>query len=332
MRHGTLQAGQFDALQTGEWALAKVERAVAIARSMNAPLRALSAFVVAILFAGCFQSEVVISVKPDGSGTVTETMLMSKAMVEQMKMMSEGFGKLTAAAGEAANQADPAAKTAKPEGAAARNGFDLLDEKKLKEAAAKMGTGVTFVSAKKHSTDKGEGYIATYAFTDINQLRIDQEPSDSMPDAGPGMQVKKEGKSEPLTFQFKKGKTAELIVKNPADLKPAADQPKTDKPAAADAPGGEEMALMMMQQMFKDMKVTIAIEVVGKVVKTNAEHVSGNRATLMEMDFNKLLTNPAKLKELGKANPNTLAETKALLKGVEGVKVESQPSVSIQFQ
>jgi hypothetical protein len=194
-----------------------------------------------------------------------------------------------------------------------------------------MGTGVTFVSAKKHSTDKGEGYIATYAFTDINQLRIDQNRSDAMPDAGPGVEVKKE-KSEPITFQFKKGKVAELIVKNPVDTQPDVGQPKSDKPAEADAPGGEEMVVMMMQQMFKDMKMTMVVEVVGKVVKTNAEHVAGNRATLMEMDFNKLLANPAKLKELGKANPKTIEETKALVKGVEGVKVETKPSISIQFQ
>jgi hypothetical protein len=300
---------------------------------MNAPLRILSAIIIAILFAGCFQSEIVVSVKPDGSGTVTETMLMSKAMVEQMKQMTEGFAKgFSDAASDAAKDSDPNAKVTKPEPSAAPKGFDLLDEKKLKEAAAKMGTGVTFVSAKKLSTDKGEGYVATYAFTDINQLRIDENRSDAMPNpGGPGGQPKKEEKSEPITFQFKKGKVAELIVKNPApDATPG--KQKADKPAEADAPGGEEMAMMMMQQMFKDMKLTVAVEVVGKVVKTNAEHVAGNRATLMEMEFNKLMANPAKFKELSKANPKTIEETKALVKGVEGIKVESKPSVSIQFQ
>jgi hypothetical protein len=306
---------------------------------MKATLRSLCAIFVATVLAGCFQVETVVSVKPDGSGTVTETMLMPKAMVEQMKQMTEGFAKGFA---DAAKEADPNAKVTKTETPPSK-GFDLLDEKKLKEAASKMGTGVTFVSAKKISNDKGEGYVATYAFTDINQLRIDQNPSDNMPDAGglggpggpggpgaPGGEEKK-AKSEPITFQFKKGKVAELIVKNPSsDPKSGADKPKTEKPQ--DAAGGEEMAMMMMRQMFKDMKVVVAIEVAGKIVKTNAEHVAGSRATLVEMDFNKLMANPEKFKALSKADPKTIEETKALVKGIDGIKVETKPSVSIQFQ
>jgi hypothetical protein len=315
---------------------------------MKAPLRVLSALVVAVLFAGCFQSEIVVSVNPDGSGTVTETMLMSKAMVDEMKKMTEGFAK---GFENAAKDQDPNAKVTKTETTTPpAKGFDLLDEKKLKEAAAKMGTGVRFISAKKHSTDKGEGYIATYAFTDINQLKIDQNRSDAMPDAGglggpggpggldapgapgaPAGEQKKE-KAEPITFQFKKGKVAELIVKSPETGPDARGAKSKEEKAPDSAPGGEEMAMMMMQQMFKDMKMVVAVQVAGKIVKTNAEHVTGNRVTMMEMDFNKLMANPAKFKELSKANPKTVQETKALVKGVEGIRVETKPSVSIQFQ
>jgi hypothetical protein len=273
-------------------------------------------------------------------------MLMSKAMVEQMKQMTEGFAK---GFEDAAKEVDPNAKVTKTEKPSPSKGFDLLDEKKLKEAASKMGTGVTFVSAKKLSTDKGEGYVATYAFTDINQLKIDQNRSDAMPDAGglggpggpggpglgapgaPGGDEKKE-KAEPITFQFKKGKIAELIVKSPETGRDPKGAKSKDAKAEESAPGGEEMAAMMMQQMFKDMKMVVAVEVAGKVVKTNAEHVNGNRVTMMEMDFNKLMANPAKFKELTKANPKTVEETKALVKGIDGMKVETKPSVSIQFQ
>jgi hypothetical protein len=309
---------------------------------MKAPLRVLAALVVAIFFAGCFQSEVVVTVKPDGSGTVTETMLMSKAMVDQMKQMAEGF---TKGFEDAAKELDPNAKVTKSEKPSPSKGFDLLDEKKLKEAASKMGNGVTFVSAKKLSNAKGEGYVATYAFTDINQLRIDENRSDALPDSGgiggPGGQggpgapgdADKKQKSEPITFQFKKGRIAELIVKNPQSMPdPKPNKAKEEKPAEDTPPGGEEMAMAMMQQMFKDMKLVVAVEVVGKIVKTDAEHVTGNRATLMEMDFGKVLANPEKFKQLSKANPKTIEETKALVKGIDGIKVETKPSVSIQFQ
>ena len=75
----------------------------------------------------------------------------------------------------------------------------------------------------------------------------------------------------------------------------AGDLPKEKKNAPA---GGDEMAMMMMQQMFKDMKVSLAIEVAGKIVQSNAEYQDGTRVMLMEMDFNKVLANPEKFKAL----------------------------------
>lgn len=305
--------------------------------------------------AGCFQSEIVISVKPDGSGTLTEKMTMSKSVADQMKQMMEGFGKgLAQGIAESSKELDAATQKEISDAAAKGfseafsksldeeipKGFPLMDEKKLKEAAGKMGEGVTFVSAQKLSTDKGEGYIATYAFKDVNKLRIDTNRSEALPDAGgPGLgdpageAADAPKKPEFVTFQFKKGKVAELIVKTGSDQKAAeTTEPKAEKPEPEDAPGGEEMAMAMMQQMFKDMKVVIAVEVVGKVVKTDAEHVSGNRATLVEMDFNKLLANPEKFKALSKVNPESVEDVKAIVKDVEGIKVETKPSVSIQFQ
>ena len=77
---------------------------------------------------------------------------------------------------------------------------------------------------------------------------------------------------------------------------------------------------------------TLLPEVAGKITETNAAYSDGKRVTLMEMDFNKLLANPEKMKALTKANPKTIEEMKALVKGVDGVKVETAPAVKIKFQ
>jgi hypothetical protein len=278
-------------------------------------MKTLRALLVAVLFTigltGCLQIEKLVKLRPDGSGTVEETVVMSKETVAQMEQMAAGFGGLDKK------------KDDKPAG----KGLDLMDEKKLKAAGEKMGDGVTFVSAKKIENDKGSGFVATYAFTDINKLKLDQNPGDAMPTpggvkagAGPGS-----GKVEPVTFKFTKGSPAELVVKMPVpDLK------KTEK--KEQAAGAEDMAMQMMKQMFKDMKVTMAIEVAGAIKETNAEYKDGSRVTLLEMDFNKLLANPEKFKQLAKENPKTLQESKALMKGIDGVKVETAPEVTIKFQ
>ena len=258
---------------------------------------------------GCLQIEKVVKLKPDGSGTIEETVVMSKASIAQMEQMAAGFG------GLGDKKADKPAK-----------GFEVMDEKKLKAAAAGMGEGVTFVSAKKIDNENGSGFTAVYAFTDISKVKLDQNPGESMPTpdgmkAGPGPEQKK----EPVTFKFTKGSPAELVLKMPQpDFKK---EPKPEQPAGAD-----EMAMGMMKQMMKDMKVKMTVEVAGKITETNAEYKDGSRVTLMEMDFNKLLANPAKLKELNKAQPKTLEETKALVKGVDGIKMETKPQVTIQLQ
>src|SRR5580765_7106256 len=107
-------------------------------------LRTLALALLAVLgVTGCLQVDKVVKLKPDGSGTVEETVVMSKEVIAQMRQMTSGLGAL---GGD-----KPAASGAAP-------AFNLMDEKKLREAAGKMGVGVTFVSAKPVTTASGEGF------------------------------------------------------------------------------------------------------------------------------------------------------------------------------
>jgi hypothetical protein len=54
-------------------------------------LRCMIATVTSILLADCFQVSTVVRLNPDGSGTVSETMLLSKNMIAQMNVMMQGF-------------------------------------------------------------------------------------------------------------------------------------------------------------------------------------------------------------------------------------------------
>lgn len=276
-------------------------------------MKSLRAFFLATLAAcsltACLQQEKVIKLKTDGSGTIEETLVMSTSVIAQMKQMADGFGAL------AKGKSDAAAP------------FSILDEKKLREAADKMGDGVTFVSAKPVTTANGEGYAAVYAFTDINKLKIDQNPGENLPGGNTGALKINKGKKDPIKFAFTKGSPAVLVVKMPVPK--AEDLPK-ERPQQP--PAGAEMAAMMMQQMFKDMKISLALEVAGRIVQTNAEYQDGARVTLVEMDFNKVLANPEKFKALTQAQPKTIEEVKALVKGVDGIKAEVQPEVTVKFQ
>jgi hypothetical protein len=279
-------------------------------------LRLCLALCLAALTAGCLQVEHLVTLKPDGSGTLSVKMVMPKAFIDQMKAMAESMGQ--------------PGEDGKPKP------FDLLDENKLREDAAKLGEGVEYLGAEKVTGADGEGYIARYSFKDINLLTLDQNPGSAAPTAGPASSPG--AGPEMITFKFTPGRNAKLTIANPEVKMPDAPS-EADKPAEGEAPAAseedaaaEQMATVMMQQMFKDMRVVVAIEFAGKIVETNASHVSGNRVTVMSLDFNKLLADPAKLKALGKAQPKTLEETKALLAGIDGILVETKPNVTVEFR
>jgi hypothetical protein len=256
----------------------------------------------AVCLSGCLQIEKIVKLKRDGSGTVEETLLMSKETVAKLK---ESAANLKPVGGKKGASLD----------------VGLLNEKKLREEAETMGAGVKFVSAKKIDTDKLEGFTAVFSFTDITKLKLDQNPAGALSSVGGAKGGPGQSKNEPLLFHFTKGSPAELQITMPQSKTPP--QPQSEEAQA--------MAMQIMQQIFKDMKIKIALEFQGSITETNAAYRDGSRVTLMDIDFNKLLSNPEKLTELVKGNPQSLQDSKALLKKLDGVKIESAPEVTVKF-
>jgi hypothetical protein len=265
------------------------------------------ALLVAVLscavLSGCIRSHTLVKVKPDGSGTVEQTLLVNLAY---MKGMFGGLGGNTSTPGPgAATEAD------------------------MKRAAARMGEGVTFVSAVPlKEADGFEGSKATFAFTDIRKVRVDQDPNLAGSSTGGFSTPPKEG--SPVTFDFAQaGGTSTLTVT-------LHDKPKSGSTPPAST-GGPDMTnpqmLETMKSMFKGFRVGIDIDVAGTLVKTNADHVSGSRVTLLEMDVEKLLQDEKKLAQVQKMlGPDaSVSELKPYLKDVNGLKV-NDPVVTIQFR
>lgn len=257
---------------------------------------------VATLCTGCIRSATVINVKADGSGTVEQTMLVNLGL---MKGMLGGLGGQSTSAPGALNDAD------------------------LKRTAARMGEGVTYVSAEPvKSPDGFEGSKAIYAFTDVTKLRVDQDPNLSGSTTGGISTPPKD--SNPVTFAFDKAGGVNTLT---VSLK---DEPKADAktPAPTGGPDMDNPQMMeMMKSMFKGFKVSIDVVVAGAIVKTNADHVAGSRVTLLEMDMETLLKDEAKLKELQKVlGPGaSVSELKPYLKDVKGLKI-NDPVVTIAFK
>src|SRR6478736_3421770 len=92
---------------------------------------------------GCISIDSVIKIKPDGSGTMEQTMLINASSMSMMSMMGGGEGK------DAKPKMDPAT---------------IFSKEKLAAEAANLGEGVTFVSSEPAAQGEMKGVKAIYAF------------------------------------------------------------------------------------------------------------------------------------------------------------------------
>lgn len=276
---------------------------------MNKVINLSVAVMTLLCMVGCMQVDSLVKVKRDGSGTIEETVLMNREFIKQMEAMASQMG---------AKQGEGASK-----------GFSLFDQEEVKKKASAMGEGVSYVSSKKVTVGDREGYKVCYAFADINKVKLNQNPGDKVPSsgAGPGDKGKK---GEFINFQFTKGNPATLIVRMPA-RKPG-DKPEFSQKPKPEQGQDADMAMGMMSQMLKGMKITVAVEVEGAIVDTNATHRQGSRITLMEMEFDKLIENQEKFKEFARSKPESLEEAKKVMKDLPGIKVEFNEEVRIRFR
>jgi hypothetical protein len=269
-------------------------------------IRVFGVLLATITLTACLNSTTIVKVKPDGSGTVEQTTLVNTSALKGMM-----------AGGD------------KPAGA------PVIDREDLERTAQSMGRGVRLVSAEKATGAPGyEGTRAIFAFDDINLIQISQHPD--LNAGGSGRLSTEPTGDDPVKFKLIRGAGTSTLTINYLDKPPAGSvQPNA---AGGDMPDfTNPMIMNMMKTMFQGFKINIGLEVVGSIVKTNADYVSGSHITLLEMDVTELLSDEAQLKTLqskiSAAGPASLSlsQVKPLLRDLKGIKIDG-PSISVEFR
>ena len=286
-------------------------------------LRLLVLFSLPLLLSACVSFESVLSLKPDGSGTITQTTMMSRKAVEQMASMANTFG----AKGDAHGSFD---KTVN----------EMFSEKQARQQMAKLGEGVTFVSYAPASTAEAAGMKAVYSFKDISKLKLDMKPGGNL--AQTGLQGGEAEKSLP-TFHFQRLENGHSLLTIPLGSLDTAADPKSKKVIINDdladmskkGDGTPDPAAMeMFRQMLGGMKIRMVIEVEGKLIETNCPFVEKNQMTLLNIDFDEVLktfNDPAKLQGMLGKKPGSLAEAQALMKDLKGIQAPLVSEIRIEF-
>jgi hypothetical protein len=270
-------------------------------------LRILGLFLATLSLTACLNSTTLVKVKPDGSGTVEQTTLVNMAALKGV-MGAQGGG---------------------PSG-------PMMNKEDLERTAAQMGEGVRLLSSEPVKGDTGwEGVKAIFGFDDINKIQVSQGPGMSGGTRS-GARSAEPTNDDPVRFKLTKSGATSTLSINFID-KPGAGKTTTaptDPQQQSQMPDlTNPMIMNMIKTMFEGFKINIGLEVVGSIVKTNAEYVTGPRITLLEMDVVALLADEAKLKALqSKLGPDmSLSEVKPYLKDIKGIKIDG-PSITVQFR
>ncbi len=247
------------------------------------------------LVAGCLQMETVVHVNKDGSGTVVHRFLMSHDLVAMLAQIA-------------------------PDG----QSFEIFDESQLQRIAENYGETARLLTAEPLETEFGQGYLAVFAFEDVNRLRVDQDPSDKLPDDG-GPAAEKEA-DEPtfVTFTLEGADPAVLLVRLPIEENA---EPSDGGGTAEQDPAAAEM----MKAFLKDMRYALHVEVAGEILETNATFRDDSRVTLVDITYEDLLSHDGALEAMMKSQ-QSLARMTAALQDVPGFKMEFQPEVQISFR
>jgi len=275
-----------------------------------------------IVMAGCIDATTVLKVKKDGSGVIVESVYFGKGFIKMMEQMTAQMGAAMGGAPSTAN---------KP--------FDPpLEVEKYKSKASLMGEGVTYQSSKKvQKSDGSQGIQIVYGFTDVNKVKLSSQPDTGAP--GPGAGADQEVK-DPITFKMAKTGKPKLVIlmPKPDPAKASAGQADVKGPDGK-APEMPPEQMKEMKQMFDGLRMRMAIMVDGKITKSNATYQEKDKdgnshiVTIFDMNFGKLINDDAAFKKIAAmGNMQDMATAKEKLKGIEGIRIETNDKVEVEFE
>jgi hypothetical protein len=258
--------------------------------------RLLAVALAALSCAGCLRSTTTINLKPDGSGTIDQEIGATPQAIAMFKSM---------VANQAKGQAVP----------------EIFGREQAEKLASSMG-GVKFLSGEPIKTAELEGYRAKYGFDDITKVRVNPTQGSNLAAGGAANPAE-----PPVGFGFERnGSSSTLTIRMPEQkTNPLSSLAKPPGGAGADKDAANAQALAMMKTMMRGLFVDVALAVDGRVIKTNAPYVDGQRITLAQIDFNQLLDTPGALEKLQQATDPKM------MNGIPGVKLATGPTLTIEF-
>ena len=242
---------------------------------------------------GCLKLSLVVSLKEDGSGTVAFSHLITNASLEEAVKLAKKEGLETSL-----DKAKERVLSA------------FTDTIMLNESARQYGK-VSFSKVDKIQTATHTGVTVTYAFKDINEVKID-----AITPLGAEWQG---GVNYGASFSYTPDTRTLLITTNEGD---AAQQQKID----------DAQIDMLLQQLDASSGTSASIDVIlpGPILQTDASQADSpsGRISVFNIDLDTLKQNRPALKQAMQTNNSFEGLLKLKLKGIHAEKQGSSVSAS----
>jgi hypothetical protein len=240
----------------------------------------------------CFNMTTVLKVNGDGAGTIDHSMVFTPKAIAQLKQLAM-FGP---------------GRGGQP--------FDPLSEQQARDLATVIGEGVTYVSSKPIVTPNGQGREATYAFADVNQLRISTQPATPQ-----GVSAAALGGSETVTFSLTRDPASSNAV-----LHIHVPEPNWIGSIGTLNASGQ---LSMIKTLLGGAKILLAVEPAGVLVRTSSPYADAQRVTLLEVDLDEILKDETLVPRLTGAK--TQEEVMAIMRTAAGLKINLEREITVEF-
>jgi len=289
---------------------------------MNRKLLFLSLVSVSFFLCSCVDYISHIHVKKDGSGTITETVLMEKNAAQSILYLKRGFSENFSAT-QQKEQID-----ASPY---------WWSKEDIEKQTSLMGEGVTLTSLEPCETEKGNGYKAVFSFTDISKLRFRPKDHSRANNTHEQTEYRETNSqflhADSVTFSFAKGNPLKLTINMPK-TQPQPNS-KADQPTSEDPMRNSLTTHMFgaMSHFFRGMRAKCILTVEGEIVETNSTYRDGNQITIMDVDFDKLFDDSETINKIMQNNAQrAYGKNFEILKTHPHVVYEPKDTVTIEFR
>jgi hypothetical protein len=271
-------------------------------------LKAILMLVSLLSLTGCLTSNVLVTVRPDGTGTIEHTTrLRPSAMTELEKLL-------------------PPEATGNPPGAVSvRPPLQTLTAPR-ESSAWLWGRSVRMRSTRPLNTAETIGWKTIYDFDDVTSLGVDLMP------VTPGLRsfysLAAAERRATTRLQMSVEPIADGIERLTVHFPRFAMDPSAEPPAAAVSGPAADMAAL--RNLLRGSRITVAIQTEGPLLRTNSPHREDHRVTLFDADLERALF--SRQMTMLASSPSTFEELLSSVSVLPGVTLAREHDVTLEYQ